>query len=279
MTTVPTRIEIPAFPGGRRVAVTTSWDDGRVYDRWVVAALNNLGMKGTFNLNSSFLTRNGHPLPDESGGYLDACEVSELYAGHEVAIHSLTHPCLDRLDVTQIVAEVLDDRRNLEELAGYPVRGMAYPYGTYNSQVIAVLRTLGIVYSRTVEHGVTNFPPPEPLALPTTMHILHQQPTSLPERWEAFYQNQWTHGLFYIWGHSYEFAQDRSALQRLLAPLAGKPDVWYCTNIELFDYDEARRRLVLAANKKTVYNPSAIPVTVMIDGVPREVAPGVVKLG
>lgn len=45
----PTRIEIPAFPGGKRIAVTTSWDDGRVYDRWVVELFNHLGLKGAFN--------------------------------------------------------------------------------------------------------------------------------------------------------------------------------------------------------------------------------------
>ena len=274
MATQPKRIEIPAFPGGKRIAVTTSWDDGRVYDRWVVELFNTLGLKGTFNLNSGFLGRTGAPLSDDTGGYLDASEVAPLFAGHEVAVHTVTHPFLERLDISQIVAEVQDDRRALEELVGYPVRGMAYPFGTYSPQVIAVLRTLGIVYSRTVGADSLRFPPAEPLAWATTMHALRDNPT-LPERWDALYGNPHGQGVFYIWGHSYEFASRRAELAPLFTPLAGKPDVWYCTNIALHDYEDARRRLVIAVNKRSAYNPSAIPVTLLVDGTLIEAAPGI----
>ncbi len=236
-------------------------------------------MKGTFNLNSGLLTRTGVPQPDASGGYLDAAEVADLYAGHEVAVHTVTHPFLERLDAAQIVAEVLEDRKALEELVGYPVRGMAYPFGTYNAQVIEVLRALGIVYSRTVVNNITAFPPAEPLAWATTMHVWNDQPSPLPERWEAFYSNKWSQGVFYVWGHSYEFQHDRAALERLFTPLAHQPDVWYCTNIQLFDYEDARRRLVIAANKQSVFNPSALPVSLLIDDALVEAPPGVTLLG
>ncbi len=275
MRMTPRRIEITPFPGGKRLALTTSWDDGRVYDRWVVEVFNALGIKGTFNLNSGLLSRAGEPLPDESGGYLDATEIAGLFAGHEVAVHSVSHPFLERLDAAQVVAEVLEDRKALEELVGYPVRGMSYPFGTWNDEVIAVLRALGIVYSRTTFAGSTTFPPPEPLTWASTMHVL-QEP--LPERWEAFYQGRWSRGCFYVWGHSYEFAHDRDALPRLFTPLAGKPDVWYCTNIELMDYEAARRRLVIAANKRSVYNPSVIPVTINVDDTLHDIPPGVTPL-
>ncbi len=278
MHTAPKRIELPLFPAGKRIAVTTSWDDGRAYDRWVVAELNALGMKGTFNLNSGFLTRTGQPAPAEGDGYLDASEIAVLYAGHEVAVHGVTHPYLERLDAGQIVAEVQDDRAALEELVGYPVRGMAYPYGTYSPQVIGVLRALGIVYSRTTEAGITAFPPAEPLAWGTTMHILHEQPAPLPERWTAFHGNPRTRGVFFVWGHSFEFARRRDNLPNLLAPLAGHDDVWYCTNIELFDYAAARDRLVIAANRRSVYNPSALPVTLNVDGNLVHAEPGVTAL-
>jgi len=273
MTAQPNRIEIPAFPGGKRIAVTTSWDDGQVFDRWVVEVLNKLGMKGTFNLNSGWLGRTGGPNP-ASKGTLDAAEVAALYAGHEVAVHTVTHPSLALLDAAQIVNEVLEDRRALEELVGYPVRGMAYPNGSYDARVIEALRATGIVYSRTTEANVTAFPPSEPLAWATTLHALH----GLLERWNAFYPNRWSHGVFYVWGHSYEFENDRDALERLFTPLSGLPDVWYCTNIELFDYAYARHRLVIAANKQSVFNPSAQPVTLRIDGQLHEVPAGLTRL-
>lgn len=268
MSDVPKRIEIPQFPGGKRIAFTTSWDDGRVYDRWVVKAFNAWGIKGTFNLNSGLLRRTGQPSPDESdGGYLDACEVADLFAGHEVAIHTVTHPSLAVLSPADIAAEVLEDQKALEDLVGYPVRGMAYPFGTYNQRCIELLRSLGIVYARTVINTMPCFPPHEPLAWHPTMHHFTENPV-LPQRFAEYYDNPWNNGVFFVWGHSFEFAQvdDAHTLDALFQPVAGKSDVWYCTNTALFDYEAARQRLVIAANKRTAYNPSALSVTINVDG-------------
>lgn len=272
---IPKRIEIPQFPGGKRLAVTTSFDDGVVHDRRVVQAFNEWGLKGTFNLNSALLTRTGKPAP-AGAHYLDACEVADLYRGHEVAVHSATHPDLTRLDGAQIAAEVLEDRKALEDLVGYPVRGLAYPYGTYDQHVIDVLRALGFVYARTVENSPQCFPPREALAWPATAHQFSTAPEPVPERFQHWYESRWASGAFFVWGHTYEFNQgDRwPELERIFKPLAGKPDVWYCTNIELFDYEAARRSMVLAANRASAFNPSALPVMLRVDGNLLEVPPG-----
>jgi len=263
----PSSVEIPPFPGGKRIAVTTSWDDGHTFDRRIVAAFNEWGLKGTFNLNSGKLGRTGIRPADGEFTSLDASEVASLFAGHEVAIHTVTHPHLTRLDPSQIAREVLDDRRALEDLVGYPVRGMAYPFGSYNQQVADLLRHLGIVYSRTCENAVHCFPPKDPLAWPSTAHQYAEGPT-VPERFAKLYENPGYSGVFFIWGHGFEFHKkdDWASLERIFKPLSGKPDVWYCTNIELFDYEEARKRMIIAANTATAYNPSALTVTLRVGG-------------
>lgn len=270
------RIEIPNFPGGKRIAVTTSFDDGQVFDRQIVAAFNEWGLKGTFNLNSGKLQRNGKPAVLQGDRTaLDASEIAELFAGHEVAIHTVTHPWLEKLDPSQIALEVLEDRKALEDLVGYPVRGMAYPFGTFNKRVIEVLRALGIVYSRTTQQAAHCFPTENPLAWATTGHQYMTDP-DVATRFQTIYENSRYSGVFFIWGHSYEFhdKKDWEGLERIFKPLSGKPDVWYCTNLELFDYEEARQRLVIAANRATAYNPSAIPITVSVGGKLMEIAPG-----
>jgi len=271
----PSRIEICPFPQGKRIAVTTSFDDGQVHDRKVVAAFNEWGIKGTFNLNSGKLGRSGVKPPDDSRTTIDASEVANLYRGHEVAIHTVTHPWLQRLDRSQIALEVLEDRKALEDLVGYPVRGMAYPFGTYDDRVIAILRELGIVYCRTVQNSGNCFPAAEPLAWATTGHQYATGP-SIPEQFEKLYENKGYSGVFFPWGHSYEFhdKKDWASLERIFKPLSGKPDVWYCTNIELFDYEDARQRIVIAANLKTAYNPSAISVTLRAGESLVEIPPG-----
>jgi peptidoglycan/xylan/chitin deacetylase (PgdA/CDA1 family) len=222
------------------------------------------------------LTRHGRPA-GHGAHHLDACEVAALYAGHEVAVHMVTHPWPTRLDNTQIAAEVLDDRRALEDLVGYPVRGMAYPFGDYNQRVIEVLRQCGIVYSRTVEASPRCFPPAEPLAWPATGHQFDEKPEPMAVRFSRWYDSGGT-GVFFVWGHSFEFDRrnDWQALETIYRPLSGKSDVWYATNLELFDYEAARRSMVIAANRRSAYNPSALAVTLNVDGTLIDAAPGVV---
>ena len=64
-------------------------------------------------------------------------EALALYTdcGHEIAVHGLTHPWLEKLPLPVCVREVIEDRENLEAEYGRTVRGMAYPYGTFNGLV------------------------------------------------------------------------------------------------------------------------------------------------
>jgi len=118
MQSTPNRIEIPSFPGAKRIAVTTSWDDGVVEDRRVVEKFNEWGIKGTFNLNSGKLGRTGErkAMVRNESANIDASEVASLYAGHEVAIHTVTHPHLANIDPSAAALEVLEDRKALEDL-------------------------------------------------------------------------------------------------------------------------------------------------------------------
>ena len=77
--------------------------------------------------------------------------------------------------------------------------------------------------------------------------------------------NDWrtTEGwLFYIWGHSYEYRteEDWERMENLCKILANRDDVWYATNIELYDYIEAYRSLSFSVENDMVYNPSAFDI-------------------
>jgi len=274
-TPAPKRVEIARFPGNKRFAVTTSWDDGVIEDRPLIEWMNANGLKGTFNLNSQTFKNEGKP---SSEGRLDLSEVERLYRGHEVAIHTSTHPHLPMLDPSAVALEVLEDRKMLEDIVGYPVRGMAYPYGTYSPRVIEILRALGIVYCRTVEQADNCFPPKEPLAWPANGHMFFEKDgLDVGQRFTKLRENPRAGGVYFIWGHSYEFARPRdrwAELETRFKPLCGHSDTWYCTNLELFDYEAARQRVVVAANKRTAYNPSAVTVTLIADGKPVDVPAG-----
>ena len=213
------------FPGGKTKALTFSYDDGFAPDERLVGIFNRHAMKGTFNLNAC---RCGTPEEAEV--------LRKRYAGHEIACHGKTHPFFERMPQMSFVEDVLEDRRTLEKLTG------------------GIIRSLGIVYSRTVKStGRFGFPD-DFLEWNPTCH--HRE--NVMELADAFLASPYA-ALFYVWGHSFEFERNGNwhLMEELCAKLEGKPSVWYATNMEIYDYVTAFRRIVTSADSRIVRNPSA----------------------
>lgn len=268
---------IMRFPGGHRKALTLSYDDGVEQDERLIGILDAAGLKCTFNLNSGSFAPEGHVWPEgQVHRRLPESRVKTLYrGGHEVAVHTLTHPDLTQLPENEMVREILGDRLNLEALFGCMVRGAAYPYGTYSDRTVEALRACGIVYCRTVwsSHGFGI--PQDWLRLQPTCHHDDAQLDALCERFlsETFYANS---GLFYLWGHAYEFEGNDNwqRIQDFADRMGGRGDIWYATNIQVHDYVEAWRQLIISADGRRAYNPTATPLFAESGGEVREIAPG-----
>lgn len=245
------------YPGGKHKALTMSYDDGRIADRRLVSLFNKYGIKGTFFINSG---RFDHVDRVASN------EIKELYKGHEVAVHTLTHPTIARCPQIQVAQEVIADRINLESLVGYPVRGMSYPNGSYNSEIQKMLPHLGIEYARIVGNS-NEFS--EPVDLFTWKATCHHNANliNLVQSFIAFLKTQYLQ-LMYVWGHSYEFDNDNNwELIEEFCELAGSADdIWYATNIEIVDYTKAYHHLQFAADCSFVYNPSVVSVWLSSEG-------------
>ena len=82
--------------------------------------------------------------------------------------------------------------------------------------------------------------------------------------------------LFYIWGHSFELDNKNNwdHMEELCRRLAGHEDVWYATNIEIYDYVEGYKRLVYSADGRLVYNPSLFPIWIDVDKKLFKINPG-----
>ena len=226
---------------GKKKAVTFSFDDGVTQDIRLIEILNKYGLKGTFNLDSALLGLPGALNRDwgkVNHTKVKASEVKALYEGHEIAVHSLTHPSLVGLDEETVIRQVEEDRKALEAICGYPIVGMAYPYGTYNETVInAIANNTPIRYSRTTENTHSFAVQKEGLLAykPTA----HYREDCLEEMIEQFLASEAEEDqLFYIWGHSYELddlnvAIDWETFERLCKKLAGHEDIFYGTNKEI----------------------------------------------
>lgn len=263
------------FPGGRYKAVTLSYDDGSFQDERLAAVMRAHGLKGTFNLNSGRFTEGRQQNNDPFFRMPSREEVKRRYGcdSFEVATHALTHPFLEQLTPAQAAYEIVEDRKNLEQLMGYAVRGHAYPYGTHNEAVRNCLRACGIVYARTVVSTHSFALPQDWLQLNPTCH--HADP-ALPELTESFLADfapdapffRRKAKFFYVWGHSFEFdrADNWNVIEEFAARIGGREDVWYCTNIEAYEYVQAFRNLIYTADGTLVRNASSIPVWLEREG-------------
>ena len=258
------RIRFSYYKDGKKKALTMSYDDGTGFDLRLVQIFNLHGIRGTFHLNSSRLGQEGLITPED---------VRDKFAFHEISSHTLTHPHLTRIPGEELVFEVMEDRKNLEALCRYPVRGMSYPCGAYTPEVIQRLRMLGIEYSRTTKATEGFGLPDDFLAWHPTCH--HDDP-KLFELLGAFKEYRRPMPLFYVWGHSYEFDRKNNweHIERFCAEAGGDPDVWYATNIEIYDYIMALRALKFTADRTIVYNPTATDVWISVDKAPVRIAAG-----
>lgn len=229
---------------GKKKAITFSYDDGVTYDKRLIEMFDYYGLKCTFNLNSELYGNDDYV--EREGVWFHHTrwqpeEAAELYRNHEVAVHTLTHPNLTRTEDAEIIRQVSEDQKNLQQLFKQPVRGMAYPGGgvNCNEHVAGLLRQHTKVEFARTTISTYDFSLPENLLLwnPSVYHIM--EPKDKPGMMELarkFLELETEEpALFSIWGHSYEFhfrdAWDE--MEEFCKLIAGKDDIFYGTNTEV----------------------------------------------
>ncbi len=225
---------------GKMKAVTFSYDDGVTQDQRLIDIFNRYGLKCTFNINSALLGKAGALIrEDVTVAHVKPRpeEIRKIYEGHEIAVHTLTHPNLLNRSDEQIIREVEEDRLALSEIAGYEVVGMAYPGGTnsMNAHVADLIREhTGVKYARTTT-STLNFDLQDDLYIfnPTVYH--HREWDDLFRLADEFIAlKPDSPKLFYIWGHAYEFDihNDWARFESFCKRIAGHDDIFYCNNTQ-----------------------------------------------
>lgn len=255
------------FPGGRSRALILSFDDGFAEDRQLIGLLNKYKLKGTFHLNTG---KFGTP------GYIAASDVATVYQGHEVSCHGYNHIGLKGLSDTDLIYEIGENRRELEQLSGKVVRGMAYPFGSYDERSLATLRGLGIEYARTVNDTYAFGLPSNFLLWNPSAHMFGQidyngntdvldmtEYAKFTKLTDDFLASKGL-ALYYVWGHSWEYKKKWTYVEDFLKRVSNRDDIVNLTNIEMVDYLNAYNDLRISADKTTLYNPSAVDVFIRI---------------
>ena len=250
---------------GKSKVLTLSYDDAVVQDIRLIGLMNKHGLKGTFNINTGCYFPEDKERKPSGHMRMRLSEAMDLYigSGQEVAVHALTHPYLERMKPADVMYEILEDRKNIEKQYGTLARGMAYPYGTYNDTVVEVLGLCGICYSRTTKSTERFGFPENWLTLHPTCHHNHPRLMELARNFaEGKELNAQVCQMFYLWGHSYEFDNNDNwnVIEEFAEYMGGREDIWYATNIEIYDYVKAYERLQVSVDHRIVHNPSDIDV-------------------
>ncbi len=222
-------------------AITFSYDDGVTQDIRLIELLNKYGLKCTFNLNSELLGEKGILRRENQRIVhykIHPDDVKSVYEGHEVAVHTLTHPNLTQLDDAQIIRQVEQDRLNLSELVGYEVIGMAYPCGGVNNDdrtAKIIQENTGVKYSRTITCN-NSFSLQDNLYRfnPSAYHLDFDNLMSLGQQFVDLEAK--TPQIFYVWGHSYEMDYRPDywiRLEEFFKLISNRSDIFYGTNKEV----------------------------------------------
>ncbi|MBR2948612.1 MAG: polysaccharide deacetylase family protein [Lachnospiraceae bacterium] len=226
---------------GKMKALTFSYDDGVTQDIRLIELFNKYGMKATFNINSELLGKEGALIRE--GVHVNHTknnpeDLKHIYAGHEVAVHTLTHPNLRLVEEdAEVIRQVEQDRIKLSELCGYEVVGMAYPCGgdCFDERVKKLIReNTGVKYSRTT-NSTFDFDLQTDLVEfnPSVYH--HVEFDKMIELGKQFLDLKTDKPqIYYVWGHAYEFDiyQNWDKFEAFLEMMSGRDDICYCTNTE-----------------------------------------------
>lgn len=262
------------FPKGKFKALTFSYDDGRIQDRRLVDLFNRYQLKGTFHLNGGFLTK------ETAGLHADRIykeEIRELYQGHEVACHTMTHPTIERTPIDLVVKQIQQDRETLEGIVGYPVRGLSYPNGSYSDQIKQILPFLGIDYARTVG-GTGHFHVPKDV-FQWQMTCHHNRDLlAHGQTFKSLHKSQYLY-LMSVWGHSYEFDNDNNwnLIETFCEQMAYDEEIWYATNNEIVRYLKAAHQIQFTLDETTCFNPCGETIWLNVGGTIVDVKPGELK--
>lgn len=231
-----------------KVYVTTSWDDGHIFDMNLAVLLRKYHLKGTFYIapkNRNIPTQ--HRLSDE--------QIKELSREFEIGAHTMTHPDMLKIDDNSAEDEIRESKSYLENVIGRSVTSFCYPSGEYDKRHVRMVRDMQFAVARTVRRFSFSFRA-DRYQLPTSVHAYNHWSDAwqiaLFSRFNPFlfikYYRHWDDlaiamydhvakngGVFHLWGHSWEVDQnnDWKRLELVFRCISGKNDVFYVSNKEV----------------------------------------------
>lgn len=253
------------YPYGKKKAFNVTYDDGVLQDVRFVELLNKYGLKGTFNLNSA-LMENEFEWTHEKGLVVKRLRtdvVKDLYAGHEVASHTLNHPYMHDLSKEGVMWELSQDKRNLEAIFEKEIKGFAVPFDYYSGMIEECVKECGFSYGRISEMSHSFHPQNDYYNWKATVFHCEE---CLGELTQQFVETDEELAVFQIVGHSYDLdAEDMwDRMENICRVISEQDDVLPMTMIEMVEYLKAMEQVEIT--DEFIHNHSDRSLWFAVDG-------------
>ena len=261
------------YPGGKTKAFNISYDDGVVQDIRFVELLNRFGLKGTFNLNYGLMHQN-FTWEHECGmtvRRIPEDQVAAVYAGHEIASHSYSHPYFDNASETEILKELGSDKFFLEKLFGREVAGYATPFYYYSDTMASCVRQCGFEYARISEESCD-------YSIPTDFYRWRGSKFHWDDDLEdfvlGFLETQQELAMCQLVGHSYDLDVLNlwDTMERICRWVSDHGDIWAAAHIEIVRY--LRAMDLAEIREEAILNRSGLPLWFLVQGCCVCIGPG-----
>ena len=227
--------------------VTTSWDDGHKLDLKLAILLEKYSIPATFYVSPEDRELQRKDLLNNT--QVKALSKNKLF---EIGGHTITHPVLTDIPLSQAEKEIKESKKYLEKLVGGKILMFCPPKGLYNQDIKKLIKEAGYLGSRTIQTFRTKSPT-DFFEMGTSNHSVYRNifyswglaffnnPSFLP----FLYNNDWVRisckifdhvlehgGIWHFWGHSWQIEKNNwwQGLEEIFKYISGNPKVKYLTN-------------------------------------------------
>lgn len=117
----------------KKIAISFDATWGSTYTPHILNNLARHNIKTTFFLTNIWL----EDYPDMAKKIISA--------GHELGLHSVSHPHMNTLTEAKIAQELNNNAKLIKEITGFDAKLFRPPFGEYNNKVIGTIRGLGYI--------------------------------------------------------------------------------------------------------------------------------------